>query len=143
MPGEKANESETFLLDLSRKDYWMKVSRCLLLVVVVLFAILITPSYAKIYPRACVGMWLFDEGKGDTTIDYSGNKNDGILKSAPKWVDGKFDNALEFNGLNTYVEVPYPDEFTLETFTIMAYIKTSETADWSGIVEKHIPGQIR
>ena len=98
----------------------MKV-RCLLLVVVVLFAILITPSYAKIDPRTCVGMWLFDEGKGDTTIDSSGNERDGILKSAPKWVDGKFDNALEFNGSNTYVEVSYPDEFTLETFTIMAY----------------------
>jgi len=44
----------------------MKV-KCLLMVVVVLFiaGMLTTQSYAKIDPDTIVGMWLFDESKGD------------------------------------------------------------------------------
>jgi len=53
-----------------------------------------------------VGYWAFDEGKGDTAKDYSGNAHDGVLKGEPKWVDGKFGNALEFDGIDDNVEVP-------------------------------------
>ena len=53
-----------------------------------------------------VGYWAFDEGKGDIAKDYSENGNDGILKGGPKWVDGKFGSALEFDGVDDYVEVP-------------------------------------
>jgi len=53
-----------------------------------------------------VGYWAFDEEKGDTARDYSGNGNDGVLKGEPKWVDGKFGNALEFDGVDDNVEVP-------------------------------------
>ncbi len=53
-----------------------------------------------------VGYWAFDEGKGDTAKDYSGNARDGVLKGEPKWVDGKFGNALEFDGIDDNVEVP-------------------------------------
>lgn len=46
-----------------------------------------------------VGMWLFDEGQGNTTADYSDNGNDGKLVNGPKWIkNGKFDSALEFDG---------------------------------------------
>jgi len=121
----------------------MKV-KCLLIGIAVLFVAgaLADSSYAKLDPKTCVGILLFDEDKGDTTIDSSGNDRDGLLKNSPKWVNGKFGMALEFNGTNTYVEVPYPDEFTLEIFSVMAWIKTSETSAWSGIVEKREPGQV-
>ncbi len=57
-------------------------------------------SSAKIDPKNIVGMWLFDEGKGDIAKDSSGNKNDGTLMNDPKWVDGKKKpgKALEFDG---------------------------------------------
>ena len=55
---------------------------------------------------ALVGYWAFDEGKGDIAKDYSGNKNDGVLKGGPTWVAGKFGNALEFDGIDDNVEVP-------------------------------------
>jgi hypothetical protein len=48
----------------------------------------------------------FEEGKGDTTKDYSDTKIDGTLVNSPKWVDGRFGKALEFNGKDNYVEIP-------------------------------------
>ena len=42
-----------------------------------------------------VGIWLFDEGKGGTAGDTSGNGNDGAISGA-KWAEGKFGGALEF-----------------------------------------------
>lgn len=63
-------------------------------------------SYAKIDLKTCVGMWLFDEGKGDTAKDSSVNKNNGTLNNGPEWVDGKFGKALSFDGASNNVEVP-------------------------------------
>ena len=53
-----------------------------------------------------VGYWAFDEEKGDTARDYSGNGNDGVLKGGPKWVDGKFGKGLQVGGSKAYVSVP-------------------------------------
>ena len=55
-------------------------------------------NYAVLDPETIVGVWKFDEGKGDTTKDASENGNDGTLTNKPKWVDGKFGKALEFDG---------------------------------------------
>jgi hypothetical protein len=85
----------------------MKV-RCLLIVVVVLFAtsILTNQSYAKIDPKSIAGLWLFDEGNGDVAKDSSGNKIDGTITKA-KWVDGrkKPSKALELDGSSSYIMV--------------------------------------
>ncbi|MCX6013467.1 MAG: LamG domain-containing protein [Chloroflexi bacterium] len=80
--------------------------KCVLITMVVLFAVgmLADLSHAKIDPKTCVGMWLFDEGSGTTGKDSSGNKNDGTLKNGTKWVDGKFGKALSFNGVDDYVD---------------------------------------
>lgn len=91
--------------------YRMKV-KYLLTGVTVLFivSLLTTSGYAKLDLGTCVGMWLLDEDKGDTAMDSSGNQNDGTLKNDPKWVEGKFGRALEFDGGN-YVEVPASESF--------------------------------
>ena len=47
--------------------------------------------------------YAFDEGKGNTVKDLSGNGNDGTIHGA-KWVAGKFGKALQFNGKDTYVD---------------------------------------
>lgn len=76
-------------------------------------------SYAKIDPKTAVAIWTFDEGKGDIAKDSSGNKNDGTLKG-PKWVDGKFGKALEFDGKDDYVLADIggsvPQSITLEAW---------------------------
>ena len=79
------------------------VSR-LTLVCVSLMVILPSIGDAKIDPKTIVGLWLFNEGKGDVAKDSSDNRNDGTLVNSPKWAKkGKFSNALEFDGQNNYV----------------------------------------
>ena len=78
-------------------------------------------SHAKIDKKDIMGMWLFDEGKGDTAKDSSGNKNDGTLMNDPKWVDGKNkpSKALEFDGKDDYVIVHIgapPQSLSLEAW---------------------------
>jgi len=71
-----------------------------------------------------MGMWLFDDGKGDTAKDSSGNQNDGTLKSGPKWVDGKFGGALEFNGASAYVDCGNEASLDItEAITVMAWVQ--------------------
>ncbi|MDD3007061.1 MAG: LamG domain-containing protein [Candidatus Pacebacteria bacterium] len=50
-----------------------------------------------------------DEGSGSTAYDESFNNNDGALGGGtagyvPVWVDGKFGSALEFDGVDDYVD---------------------------------------
>jgi len=60
---------------------------------------------AKIDQETVIGIWLFDEGKGDIAKDSSENGNDGELMNDPKWVDGKFGKALEFDGQDDWVNM--------------------------------------
>jgi len=117
----------------------MKV-RYLLIVVVVLFAVgmLTVPSYAKIDPETVIGMWLFDEGKGDIATDSSGNKNDGKLTGGPKWVDGKIGKSLEFDGASSYVSVSNSESLNpTKAITLEAWIYPKGfDADGNGILTK-------
>jgi hypothetical protein len=96
---------------------------CLLIGMVVLFAagVLTTPSYAKIDPKTCIGMWLFDEGSGNVAKDSSESKNDGTLMNDPKWVDGKFGKALSFDGVDDYVNLPTVISTSWEGLTLIAW----------------------
>jgi len=77
---------------------------------------------AKIDPESIVVMWLFDEGKGDIAEDSSGKGNDGEITNDPKWVAGKIGNALEFDGVDDYVEVPDSDSLDVTEITIAAWV---------------------
>jgi hypothetical protein len=72
-----------------------------LFAVSLLFAV---SSEAKIDPKTCVGMWLFDEDEGDIAEDSSEKGNDGTIQNADR-VDGKFGKALEFDGAASSVEI--------------------------------------
>jgi hypothetical protein len=76
------------------------------IILTVVSFMLIGQSSAKIDPKTAVGIWLFDDGKGDIATDSSGSQNDGTLTNGPKWVDGKFGKALELNGTNNNVTSP-------------------------------------
>ena len=65
--------------------------------------VLAIASHAKIDSESIVGLWLLDEGRGDVAGDASGNDHDGKLLLEPKWVDGKFGKALEFDGIDDVV----------------------------------------
>ena len=79
----------------------------------------------------------FDEGVGNITKDLSGNGNDGSIKGGAKWVQGKDGKALELDGEDDYVQVPYDDIFNItDAITLAAWIKPSLPFDppWRAII---------
>lgn len=90
---------------------------------------LIAPhTSANIDSKNIMGMWLFDEGKGNTATDSSEQGNDGEIHGA-KWVDGKFGKALEFDGVANWVEVPHSPTVGFKggtSFTITLHFKGSK-----------------
>ena len=95
-----------------------------------IFLLIALPGLAKIDPDSITGMWLFNEGKGGTAADASGNGNDGEIHGA-KWVDGKFGKALEFNGTDNWVEVPHSNTVAFKagvSFTITLHFKGPKVA---------------
>lgn len=92
---------------------------------------------AKIDPKTCVGAWLFDEGKGDTAKDSSGNGNNGKLMNNPKWDQGKIGSALNFVNANDYVEITDTPKLNPEkTLTLVAWVKPNSFPGYSPIIDK-------
>jgi uncharacterized repeat protein (TIGR01451 family) len=84
--------------------------------------------------------WHFDEGSGGIVHDSSGNGNDGVVYGAT-WVKGKYGGALEFDGVDDYVEVPdsMSLDLTQET-TVEIWIKSSNmNKRWPNIFNKGTP----
>lgn len=73
-----------------------------------------------------IAHWDFDEGVGNKLTDITGNGHNGIIYNST-WVTGIKNNALQFNGTNSEVEVPYsPDFSSLANLTIEAIVKVSD-----------------
>jgi len=55
------------------------------------------------FTRGLVAYWSFDEGTGNIAYDISGNGNNGTIYGA-KWTKGKYGSALQFDGVDDYVD---------------------------------------
>jgi len=74
-----------------------------------------------------VGEWRFDENKGTSAKDYSGEGNTGTLTNMEDtdWVPGRKGNGLYFDGVNSYVDVGNPNSLQITgNLTISAWIKS-------------------
>ena len=80
-------------------------------------------SLAVIDEQSVAGFWLLDEGRGETAEDGSGNGNDATVIGEPKWVEGKFGKALEFDGKDDMVDTAFTSDEQNAAFTIMAWIR--------------------
>jgi len=101
-----------------------KMTRFTIVVISFISLMFTSLSYARIDPKTITGMWLFDEGKGNAAKDSSENGNDGKLMSGPKWVNGKFGEALEFNGATTYVDCGNGASLDLtKAITVLAWVQ--------------------
>ena len=114
-------------------------NRCFvtILSLVVTLILAVSPyALAKVDPDTVVGMWLFEEGVGDVAKDTSKTGNDGTIAGPKKWRDGKFGQALEFNGNDVYVEVASNKSIILEELTIVAWanLEPSQGARWQSIM---------
>jgi len=68
-----------------------------------------------------VAHWMLDDDSGTIAADSSGNGQDGTLQGDPNWVTGYFGGALEFD-VNDYVNIDYSPEFSLNNFTVSAWV---------------------
>jgi hypothetical protein len=85
-------------------------------------------AHAAIDGADAVGVWLFDDGAGDTTVDLSGLGNDGTLVNATWTDDAAFGKALAFNGTDACVETGQKLLDNLSDFTITAWVKPIDMA---------------
>ena len=108
-----------------------------LVVVFTIFAVF-TNVYA-IHPDL-VAAWTFDEGKGETAEDVTGNGLDGTLIGEPAWVDGVNGSALEIMGTAQYVVVQDSEllHFGEDDFTFMAWVNIDnyDGGNPSGLISK-------
>jgi len=118
----------------------MKNRSIILALVFIFIGLFVGSSYAKFDLKNCMGVWLFDEGDGDIAVDSSGNGNDGELMGGPEWVEGKFGNALEFDGASSHVLVPDSESLNpTEAITLGAWIYPKGfTGDGNGLLTKEV-----
>ncbi len=105
-------------------------------VLVIIGLLLAGPGYAKIDPDTILGIWLLDEGTGDTTADASGNGHDGTLMGSPTWVAGQFGNALQFNGSSSYVTCGNAPDLNVDLFSVSFWCDIPATQAWNHMVSR-------
>ena len=82
----------------------------------------------------CVGYWQFDEDDGKIAKDNSGNENNGSIDDTepgnqdgailPQFVNGRFGNALEFDGKDDRILVPDSPSLSItKDITISIWLK--------------------
>lgn len=74
--------------------------------------------------RRLLAWWKLDEADGDEAGDASGNNHFGILAGGPQWLPdgGKLGGALQFDGVDDYVQTSYTDD--LPVWTISVWVKS-------------------
>ena len=122
----------------------MKIRLIVLSIVTIMFSLaFVCHSYGKITPTSAIGLWLFNEGKGSVAKDFTGNRNDGALEKGPLWVDGKFGKALQFDGVDDYVDIDDTDKLSGgngKKLTVVAWFNTTkiEGTDNTPIITKYL-----
>jgi hypothetical protein len=69
----------------------------------------------------------FDEDSGNIAYDSSGNGNNGNLVNGPIWVDGEFGKALQFDGIDDFVNITNDFENVFNSFTIDFWVYPTAT----------------
>lgn len=103
----------------------------ILVMSMVLVLVLMGTAMGEISRTGLVGEWHFD---GDAK-DSSGYGNDGTIYGAT-FVDGKFGNALSFDGMNNYVSVADASSLKPTQITIAAWINPNSFMQWGTVLTK-------
>lgn len=94
-----------------------------------------------------VAYWKYNEGTGQDVLDLTTNYNDGMLglnelaeSTDPTWTTGKSGNALSFDGVDDFIQVPDSDSLEMySTVTVETWVKLTgpsesmirkPTSDW-------------
>lgn len=80
--------------------------------------------------------WSFDSDTAEDVEDVSGNGHDGVGLET-EIVEGKFGNAMSFDGTNSQVEVPHDEILNFaDGVTVEAWTKPSSYNDLSAVAQK-------
>ncbi|MHC4743404.1 MAG: LamG-like jellyroll fold domain-containing protein, partial [Planctomycetota bacterium] len=80
--------------------------------------------YGVTVPAGPIAHWKFDEGSGTTAYDSVG-ENHGTLVGDVNWTDGQIGGALEFDGVDDYVDLSFTMQFDNNNFTITGWFRTN------------------
>jgi O-glycosyl hydrolase len=84
-----------------------------------------------------VAAYGFDEGSGASAGDTSGNSLTGSIANASWTSAGKFGNALEFNGLSSWVTIDAASALDLTTeLTLEAWVRPTALSGWRTVILK-------
>ena len=82
-------------------------------------------------PTGLVAAWAFDEGSGTVATDATGNGNDGTVVGASWTPQGRYGEALSFDGTNDYVGLADNAALNATTsFTFTAWVRRAATGSW-------------
>jgi hypothetical protein len=89
-------------------------------------------------PPGLVGAWGFGEGTGSTAADASGNGNTGTITSAAWSTQGRYGNALSFNGTSSIVRVASSASLNVGgAMTLSGWIRpTASQAGWRTLLAR-------
>lgn len=107
---------------------------------VVMWVLILSPSVVGVAldPGSLVAGWTFDAGAGKVARDLSAHGNDAAFFGDPKWVGGKVDQALQFNGSTDYVAAPDSPSLDIDSdqLSIVAWIHGGAWPGANHIVRK-------
>jgi hypothetical protein len=106
------------------------------LIYLVSFVIFLSSALTGTARAELVGWWRFDEGSGTAALDSSGNGNDGTFNGNPQWVVGYFGGALEFDGIDDWLDCGNDPSLDLTTWTITFWLKVNENKNYNGFIIK-------
>ena len=98
----------------------------------------VTVSNVAIPPSSAVAAYAFNEGSGTTTADASGHSLAGTLVNGPTWTAGKYGNAVNFDGVDDFVNLGNPAALQMTgSMTISGWINAAAfPADDAAVVSK-------
>jgi len=95
----------------------------------VVFSVSMINSGQAYEPESILGVWLFDEEKGNEVLDSSEKGHNGTITNIDvERVDGQFGEALSFVG-GGKVTVPHAEDLVTPVFTLMTWIKVDDFTD--------------
>lgn len=83
-----------------------------------------------------VGFWLMNEGSGSKTYDISGNSNHGTIVNRPPWTGFKSGGAVDFNGVDQYIEIQHDDSFNNDYISISAWFISRRHYQYQELIRK-------
>jgi parallel beta-helix repeat protein len=86
-----------------------------------------------------IAHWKFDEGSGSVAYDSVGT-NDGMLVNGPTWTTGQLGSALDFDGVDDYVDIGLYNYGPEIGFTWSAWINTDNSEQLDQCIFDHSDG---